>query len=314
MENSTPPAGGFHVNRKKHFLTWSCPVDADENPISSKEVLLDALKERGEIDRYSIGKELHENGKTHYHAYIECDINSHDCRLFDIVGVHPNWAKGVFARHVKYSQKFGDFISEGCDPKVNHFKEASKKRTAEEAIDYLWDNEPKSMCVNGHNIERNLKRKLNAGKHFGRVYYGPYRFVPPADWDRDSQTLVVTGTQGIGKTQWAKQYCLHEDGEFFYCKRSPTCLKHYKGEKWIIYDDIEVEHFQKLGWNNWACMFDVADGDQVMGPGIRIDADYQIPPGVKKIWLRNAEQERLLDRVNQVFHNNRRSYCVDYVV
>lgn len=290
-------------NRKKHFLTYSCPVDADDNPISSKEFLLDALKERGEIERYVVGAELHKDGKTHYHAYIELQVNTKDCRYFDVAGVHPNWAVGIFGRHVKYSQKFGDFITEGCEGKVNHFAEASKKRTAEEAIGYLWENEPKSMCVNGHNIERNLKRKLDTSKFKPKLYYGPYLDKAPADWERDTQTLLVTGDIGAGKTQWARWFCEH-DGGYFYCKGSLEMLKHWKGQPWIIFDDIDVARYN---FDCWADVFDVNEGGAIT---CRY-GDILIQPGIKKIWLQNPTVQ-IKDAHNRVLKNNRRSFCINY--
>lgn len=292
---------GFEVNRKKHFLTWSCPVDADEHPIPSKELLLTFLKTKGDLEKFVIACELHESGKKHYHAYIEMNIHTRDVRFFDY-GVHPNWQKGIFERHVKYCKKHGDFITEGCEGKVNHFKEASLKRSAEDAIEYLWENEPKSMLLHGHNIERNVRRKLDINKLSPRLYYGPYRFKAPADWDRDKQTLLVTGPVGTGKTQWARYFCDHQGG-YFYCKSSLECLKHYKGQPWIIFDDINVT---KYNFDCWADVFDVNDGGAIPARY----GDIIIPPGVKKIWLQNPSVQ-IKDAHNRVLHN-RRSYEIDY--
>jgi len=185
---------------------------------------------------------------------------------------------------------------------VSHFAEASKKRTAEKAIGYLWEHEPKSMCVNGHNIERNLKRKLDASKFAATLYYGPYRFEPPADWDDSKQTLLVTGDVGIGKTQWARHYAEHNGG-YFYCKGSLEALKHYKGQPWIIYDDIKVA---KYNFDCWSDVFDVSDGGAIEARY----GDIMIPPGVKKIWLQNPTVQ-IKDVYNRVL-NGRRSLEVDY--
>lgn len=297
----------WRVQRKKHFITWSNPTTCSENPIESKEELLEFCKTKCDIERFSIGCELHGEksknpGATHYHAYIEADIDSYDERLFDFKGVHPNWKAGVYARHVKYSQKFGDFITEGCDGKVNHFAEATKKRKSEDAIEYLWEHEPKQMVLHGHNIERNLRRKLDASKFAYTPYYGPYRFQAPADWDRNTQTLLVTGDVGIGKTQWARWFCEHEGG-YFYCKGSLECLKHYKGEPWIIYDDIKVG---KYNFDCWGDVFDVFDGGAIEARY----GDIQIKPGVKKIWLQNPTVQ-IKDAYNRVL-NGRRSFEIDY--
>jgi hypothetical protein len=298
----TPPMTKFEVDRKKHFLTWSCPTDADEHPFPSKERLLDFLKEKASPTAFVVACELHESGKKHYHAYIEAPIRTTDCRFFDFMGVHPNWKPGVFARHTKYCRKHGDYIEEGCEGKVNHFAVASLKRTADEAIDYLWNNEPKSMCVNGHNIERNLRRKLNPSKYALTLYYGPHYFKAPEDWDRDRQTLLLTGDVGAGKTQWARYFCAHEGG-YFYCKGSLECLKHYQNQPWIIFDDIAVA---KYNFECWADVFDVADGGAITARY----GDIVIPPGVKKIWLQNPTVQ-IKDAHNRVL-NGRRSYEVTF--
>jgi len=60
----------FRINRKKVGLTWSCPTDKDDNPIESKEKLLEFLELKGGHCQYVVAKELHESGKKHYHAYV----------------------------------------------------------------------------------------------------------------------------------------------------------------------------------------------------------------------------------------------------
>ncbi len=292
----------FRAQRKKQFLTYSCPKALEENPITTHEALRDFLLSKGETDRFSIGKELHQDGGVHWHAYFEQEVDTVDCRYFDFLGVHPNWKTGVYARHVKYTQKFGEFIQEGCEGKVDHFAEAFKKRKSGEAIEYLYEHEPKHMAINGHNIERNVRRRLDAAKFEYRPYYGPYQFQAPADWDCDTQTLLITGEVGIGKTQWARYYAEHHGG-YFYCKDSLECMKHYKGESWIIYDDIKVG---KYNFDCWAGVFDVADGGSIS----QRYADIQIKPGVKKIWLQNPTVQ-IKDAYRRVL-NGRRSYEVDY--
>lgn len=47
------------VNRKGHTLTYSCPKDADDNPIASCEELLEfVVKLGGTINKYIIAEEL----------------------------------------------------------------------------------------------------------------------------------------------------------------------------------------------------------------------------------------------------------------
>lgn len=306
-EKKTEPK--FRCQRNKNFLTYQCPTDCTENPIKSKEELLHFLHGKVDIDRFSIGCEINSNkgeneGAFHYHAYIEGKVDSYDCRFFDFKGVHPNWIKGSYARHVKYSQKFGDFITEGCEAKVDHFREALKLESSKDAINYLFEHEPKSMLLYGHNIRRNLERKLDSDKFAGKRYYGPYCFQPPKAWDSDIQTLVIVGDKGAGKTQWAKHYCDYQGG-FLFCKGSLDALKHYNGQPWIIFDDIRVEDYPQM--KCWSEVFDVCDGG-----GVKMrHKDAQIPPGVKKIWLCNQDRFPIPDIGGRVFENNRRACVVN---
>ena len=87
----TAKAPGFRVNRKAFGLTYSCPKTADDNPITTHKELIEFLETKG-VCEYIVGKELHESGKVHWHAYVKYDhaIDSVDARLFDVKGVHPN--------------------------------------------------------------------------------------------------------------------------------------------------------------------------------------------------------------------------------
>lgn len=201
--------GKVKFNRTKFFLTYSCPVDKEDNPITGRQELLDFLSSvppENSIKAYSVAEELHKNGKRHYHAYIEYDTafcHNDAVRVFDYEGVHPDILRGVPYRHIKYCAKTDDDVLTNCEGKVDHFKEAVHKRTDEDAITYLWEHEPKSMCVQGHNIERNIRRKLDPTADRFAPYYGPYREVPRADWRPTEKALIVEGDPGLGKTQWA---------------------------------------------------------------------------------------------------------------
>jgi hypothetical protein len=326
----------FTTNRCIHWLTYACPVDVDENPIAEaggRQVIIDALSmacvplggEPNLFKWFRVCEELHENGKKHYHALV-CFASPRRTTVsscFDVEGVHPTimeCKKPDVWKRLNYCAKsddecldFGEFPPKGKEEKVNHFEVALSHKSLAEALNYLWENEPMRMSTQGEQIKRNLGGRFPSVKLGPSRFDGPWMEIAPEDWNRDQQTLVITGDPGHGKTQWAKYFCDH-DGGFFYCKRSLASLKHYKGEPWIIFDDIEVEMYQDKGFRNWACCFDIADGDEVCGPGIRIDAGLTIPPGVKKIWLRNPLQERLKDPYKQVFEDDRRAFCMHFPI
>lgn len=298
----------FKVNRKKHFLTWSCPVEAEDNPIPDCEKILAFAQAIGELSAYSIGEELHENGKRHYHAALDYvdTVQSANCRLFDICGVHPNWIK-CEKRHWRYTQKFGKFIATEV---IDIWGEASRKRTAAEAIDFLWREKPQDMVKFGHNIERNLRRRIDTVSGTDRRYRGPYIQAPGADWDPDQQTLVVVGPPGIGKTQWAKYFAEHSGRKWIYIKNSIEGLKHkwVPGVELIIFDDISIEKYQDKGKKDWSDIFDINEGGSIHMRNV----DFEMPAGVHKMWLCNQDRwDTLLDGGGRV-KNGRRSYVMTF--
>lgn len=303
----------FRVNRKKHFLTYSCPVDCDENPIPSKEYILEFMKQVGEIDRYSIGCELHENGKKHYHVAIDFvdKVETENCRYLDLCGVHPNWIL-CKPRHWRYTQKFGDFIATEI---VDIWGEATRKRTAQEAIDFLWEKQPQEMVKYGHNIERNLRRRIDTVSKPALRWYGPYLPQAIQNWKPDEQTLVVVGPVGRGKTQWAKYFAEHSGKRWCYVKNSIEALKHQwkPGVELVIYDDIGIEKYQNSSGagkhDDWGDVFDITDGGSI---NFRGGSEFQMPPGVWKMWLTNPDRwNSLLDPGGRVL-NGRRSFVMDY--
>ena len=127
------------------------------------------------------------------------------------------------------------------------------------------------MMLHGKQIIENLDGAKRQ-KITRTIYNGPYRDV---DWDQ-SKTLIVDGAPGLGKTQWACWFAAH-DGGYFYCKGSLECLRHYRGEPWIIYDDIKVDKDKE-----YDDVFDVENGGMFKSRY----KDLIIPPG-KKLWLQN---------------------------
>ena len=197
--------GQFRLNRKKVGCTWSAPEDKEENPINNNQEILDYVtKKFGHCD-YIIGEEEHKNGKKHFHSFFKFDdeLDTTDPHCFDVAGVHPNiinpgqgWPK--------YCAKTGNYITNFY--KKNSFLEASRMGSLTEAMDHLWAVEPKQMCLNAHNIEQNLAKKL-CTKQEPTVYYGPYpeRYYPTEEeWDPKTHSLLLWGPPGVQKTQFSQ--------------------------------------------------------------------------------------------------------------
>ena len=129
----TAPSG-FRVQRTKFGLTYSCPVNATENPIDSREELLAFLVDKFGTGEYVIATELHENGKKHYHVYIKfhTKVDSTSASLFDFKGVHPNIitpGKGWIDYCVKKDEFDTNFYE------ADHYATALRCPTYDEAID-----------------------------------------------------------------------------------------------------------------------------------------------------------------------------------
>ena len=245
----------FRVQRKKLGLTYSCPTDADDNPIPDKESLLEFLETLGEIDEYIVAEELHENGKRHYHAYVKyCEkLNTRDPNFADSFGNHPNIlnpGKGWPA----YCRKHGAYIT-NMEESVWH--ELRKKRTWAEAEEMLIQREPQQYYKYADAIERNWK-KSRPQEERGAIFYGPW---PKLELPTD-RCLVLTGRPGTGKTQWAKYLARHAGEPWCYLKGALDKGKRiYKPGMTVIYDDITP--YEKWTVNDWCSLFDTNEGGQV---------------------------------------------------
>lgn len=246
------PRGTFRVNRKKVGLTWSCPVDADENPIADAKIedikirnmtacekikTFFTEKDQGQF-QHIIAWENHKTGKVHFHAYLNYDValDISNERWFDIDGVHPNIIKPGKG-WISYITKDGiDHYISNVQQSV--FSMALMKRTAAEALDYLWDHDPKSMALQAHNIETNIRKRMKYSAPVTR-YEGPFNM----EYLTNIKSVILKGPAGVGKTQYAKSqhhfknplFVSHLDG-----------LKRFNNEHdGIIFDDMDFKHLPR---------------------------------------------------------------------
>lgn len=255
---------------------------AVDNPIESMAKIEEAITLKFGVNKYIVSAELHQSGKTHYHAYFHFDdkVDSTDVRCFDLVGVHPNLIKAPGNGWQAYVAKHGDFITNFYEKNV--FMEASDMATWASASDLLWAKQPRWMFQHSAAAEKSFKKRKMT-PIAPRLYYGPYQECFSFDedlfkaWIPDEQSLEVIGTAGLGKTQWARYHCAH-DGGYFYCKGTLNCLRHYNNEPWIIFDD--VTHDLK----DCNALLDVENGGAIPARY----ADLFIPPGVKRMFIHNG--------------------------
>jgi len=227
----------FRINRKKIGLTYSCPKDKDENPIESKEELLDFLEKKSGHCQYIVAKEFHESGKKHYHAYANFDdvVDTTNQLFFDFKGVHPNIIKpgnGWMA----YCRKDKEFIT---NIDKNPFAEAVEQTSVKEAVDFLWKKRPQCMALNGDRIEKNIAKRMKVAKPKAPDH-DSYQWLPL----QNIKSTVLIGESGIGKTQfalWSKHF------------KNPLVVSHMDRLRdfdssvhdGIIFDDMDFKHLHR---------------------------------------------------------------------
>lgn len=279
----------FRANRQKYGLTYSNPTDnvGLPHPIKDCEMLAEFLLFKGGPADYVVCEELHKNGDHHYHVYIKYSHN-YDIRnecVFDLSGVHPNilnpgkgWLHYVTNEnkdgHVRYITNFF---------KKDPYIVALSLDTAEEAVESLWANVPSDMCKQGHNIIANVTRRMRT-VFPATLYTGPYpQECFPEEWTPKTHSLLIYGTAGTHKTQYAKYLLHHLYGGFNYVKGT---LKNLKGADFslpILFDEIG---FWKEDPALSKEITDVENGGSIK----QRYADLFIPPGVPRIFLHNKKE------------------------
>lgn len=292
----------FRFKGKKIGLTYSCPVNAEDNPIKSNEELLEILTARWGESKYVIGKEKHESGKHHYHVYMHldkgldkttpdfADINFDDDRPFK--DVHPNIVKSPGNGWISYCQKEKEFIT---NLEQSHWGKALAMATAEEAIEYLWIHQASDMCKQGRQIEANIRDRFKPPTPEAKLYFGPWPERYFFDVDMTTHAVCVWGPPGTGKTQFIRYYMAHTYGEYGYAKSHVENLKNLDLSKPFIFDEVLMTDKEPRDSRE---ITDVENGGVVSARYNTID----IPPGTPRVFISNYEwpfknpQEAVYDR------------------
>lgn len=141
----------FRYNKKKVALTYAAPVD-EQHIWPDKEIAYFAVdyhfSEKGKIiEKYIVAEEEHEDGRLHYHMYLEFNtrLDTTDARYFDIDGMHPNIGdKPGKKQWLDYITKDGNFITNFYQPKISPYKQA-RAVGGWEAIKILMDKVPRDF-------------------------------------------------------------------------------------------------------------------------------------------------------------------------
>lgn len=160
----------FRFHAKTLFATYP------QSDQLTHERLIRFFEEEKGCAQYTIGKESHENGGTHYHCLILWNepVNTTNERYFDIDGYHPNIQPGRNQKAIyAYVTKDGDYRSnrpEGEEAR-NKWTELLECQDAET----FWET-AKRKCPADF-ILRHDKLEYFADKHFKRTiseYISPY--------------------------------------------------------------------------------------------------------------------------------------------
>lgn len=98
----SPPTAGFVFDGQRIFLTYP------QCESLSRERVRDHLQDLGDLRRFFIARESHDDGNHHLHVYADWSKRRRftDSRTFDVEGFHPNISKPRSARDVvKYCAK-----------------------------------------------------------------------------------------------------------------------------------------------------------------------------------------------------------------
>jgi len=262
----------FRINRAKVGLTYSCPIEQDDNPIESKEKLLEFLIEKGGPCTYIVAAELHESGKTHYHAYVKYDakLDTKCANFFDCESVHPN-ILNPGPGWMAYCKKHKDFIT---NIEENPFVKALAEPTIDAAVNLLWHTRPQMMAVNGDRIEKNMSKRMRVDPP-KRKYFGPWKW-PMLE---NIQSTILMGPSEIGKTQFAKA---HFENDLFVSHIDK--LKDFDPNKHdgIIFDDMDFMHLPRHA------QIHLTDWDEERDINIRYNY-VTIPANTRKIFTCNLQ-------------------------
>lgn len=209
---------GFRFCAKSVLLTYpQCSL--------SKEELKNGLGELISDGEFIIGRERHESGDPHLHAYIRWSrrVETRNGRYFDVGEFHPNIVVPRSAKgSIKYVGKDGDILSnmESTGDSESDWESIIRRSaSAADFLDIIKRKRPKDYCLALERLEYAAAKlfKFNAP-----AYSSAYdTFKPPdkcLEWVLHSihrphpgrrMSLYIEGPSRIGKTEWARSIGAH---------------------------------------------------------------------------------------------------------
>lgn len=223
------PAPGVHRLAGAAFRFNACHVllTYAQAPNLTFDKIEAALRDRFHAEKWSIGKELHRDGGTHWHvyAYRRNRFNTNaNVRYFDIDGYHPNihsCKRGKEQGAIYYTQKDGDFRVEG----IRDFPTPRNFTRAHQDLEQ-WH----QYCRFQRLKPVDWTARMPTGEPIGRNDPA----VKKRHW-------IIIGPPDYNKTRWCSERFAGQRVYYVPTKsedRAPAPWDGYKGEELLIYDDV----------------------------------------------------------------------------
>jgi len=158
-----------------------------------------------------IGRESHQDGGTHYHAFFmfERKYASRNSRIFDVNGHHPNIVRGYGTpeKGWDYATKDGDICGGGLERPCGISNSEGETKwawiiaaeTREEFFERIAYRDPRSLCTNFGNLQRyadwKYRPQLIEYEHPGNISFDGGCLEQLTDWaDTNIRGIVTDGT------------------------------------------------------------------------------------------------------------------------
>lgn len=228
---------GYRAQRKTFFLTYpKCDVP--------KEEVLRQLELKGEIAKYLIATEKHQDGTDHVHCFISYKKkkNFRTARWGDLTyGTNPEKTYhfndgGAVRDHfavARYVSKDSDFISNFYE--IDPYKLALASEDATSALKIIEEKRPRDWTLYLQKLEYAYSKKFRVDT------FPKYRLdqftLPRQDL---SKSLVIYGESGTGKTQFAKA---HFERPLLISHIDQLKIWNPQNHDGLVFDDMTFSHW-----------------------------------------------------------------------
>jgi len=291
-DNANNTDGKFRCSRNWILLTYS-----QSGGVFTREDLLRHLRGLRPTPSYlRIGEERHRSEGRHYHAciYYRRRPNIKSQFFFDFRGRHPNiracdsprGAYDYVGKEDPAPAEWGEkpTVIPGRSGRANgdtgkrrgEYIDLAREGKEKEAIEAFIEHHPRDYVLFKPRVEENLRALAPSGGEevkFGLDRYDAQGFA----WDKKT-SLHLFGESNIGKTEYAKALT---GGDYLFVTHYDD-LKRYRGEKFIIFDDMQFRTTSREE------VIALCDFDNKRSIHARYHAAH-IPAGVARIFVSNYD-------------------------